>query len=65
MICAANRPAKLDDAANMIPAAAVAANAIREMFMPPTRSVHAPPMRLKTICTMMGSAIRLPIATPE
>src|SRR5438094_7972460 len=38
MICAANRPAKLDDAANMNPDAAVGTNATRALFMPPGRS---------------------------
>ena len=63
--CAANSATKLEESANIAPARTVAAKAPRAIAIPPRRSVQAPPSRLNTICTTIGSAIRLPMAIPE
>ena len=63
--CATKRAAYVDANANTMPAARnIAAENIASR-LPPRRSVHAPPSRLKPICTSTGSETRLPIATPE
>jgi hypothetical protein len=63
--CATNISAKPAEAIKTMPARQVMAQDAMAMFLPPTRSVKAPPRRLKIICNTTGTATRVPIWTPD
>ena len=64
-ICPASSPAKLSENTNTRVLAIMAANDTFEMRVPPRRSVSAPPMSAKAICTSTGKATSTPMDTPD